>query len=79
MKYNKEEMETDQVNYKAFADNHLRVSEHWTTGIHLEHPIFLRYSDFAYGKSRLQWDRNVLYKVYSMKRGFIRQKGNSKT
>jgi hypothetical protein len=46
-------METDQVNYKAFIDTRLllRVSEYWTTGIHSERPIFLRYSDFAYGKS----------------------------
>jgi hypothetical protein len=42
MKYNKQEMETGQVNYKAFMHTHLlqRVSEYWTTGIHLERPIF---------------------------------------
>ena len=49
MKYNKAEMEPDQVNYKAFMDTHLllRVSEYLTTGIHLECPICLRHSDFA--------------------------------
>jgi hypothetical protein len=43
MKYNKAEMETDSVNYKAFKDIHLllRVSEYWTTGIHLDRPTFL--------------------------------------
>ena len=43
MKYNEGEMETDQVNYKTFTVTHLllRVSEYWTTGIHLERPIFL--------------------------------------